>query len=357
MIYIPHLIVRLLIFFIHNLTNSCYWINFICRSCYNVPFEIQQNRIVTQATPPFLVIHTNAAFCRLTGIDSHLVVGKAISCLMTIQLNNSERLENMQQDQQDDENNSNMNRDSTNQSDIQSAPTRLRDRKEIGLERLIASSGFGQYHIVHVKTKQHHMVGRNVTIVKDGPLISNLSVSNQKSGYENASVTSSSDGKAGLIPCRSSIAPIVSSSSATIEYNNVLKTEKDYKRPKYHHYEQSDRKRQSSIGDNSNHRKYQPLQLVTHYVIQLQPPDETPGKIGSIESLSSNSASVEAQLLGLSKEAVQQQRIAVSLPYISNQAHEEIDDTLINHDTGGQGDEEMSTAESSATKLHVTAVG
>lgn len=37
-----------------------------------------------QASPPFLVVHTNAAYSRLTGIDSHAVVGKSITCLISL---------------------------------------------------------------------------------------------------------------------------------------------------------------------------------------------------------------------------------------------------------------------------------
>lgn len=41
-------------------------------------------RIVIQAGPPFLVVHTNAAYSRLSGIDSHTVVGKTISSLLSM---------------------------------------------------------------------------------------------------------------------------------------------------------------------------------------------------------------------------------------------------------------------------------
>eukprot|EP00957_Ditylum_brightwellii_P032703 2479097-Ditylum_brightwellii.AAC.1 len=36
-------------------------------------------RVVTQATPPFLIVHANAAYARLTGISSDLILGKPIS--------------------------------------------------------------------------------------------------------------------------------------------------------------------------------------------------------------------------------------------------------------------------------------
>ena len=43
-----------------------------------------QFRIVIKSVPPFLVVHTNAAYCRLSGIDSHAAVGKPISNLLSL---------------------------------------------------------------------------------------------------------------------------------------------------------------------------------------------------------------------------------------------------------------------------------
>ena len=91
-------------------------------------------------------------------------------------------------------------------------------------------------------------------------------------------------------------------------------------------------------------------------MIQLQPPDDKPNKVGSVESLSSNSVSVEAKLLGLSKDVLRQHLTVVGLPTQSTNRGEEADGST-NNETRGQGDDEMSTAESSATKLHVTAIG
>jgi hypothetical protein len=47
-------------------------------------FPLFYSRLVIQGTPPFLVVHMNAACCRLTGIDAHLLVGKPISALLSI---------------------------------------------------------------------------------------------------------------------------------------------------------------------------------------------------------------------------------------------------------------------------------
>jgi hypothetical protein len=265
-----------------------------------------------------VVIHANAAFVRLTGIDSHLVVGKPISELLIIRMNASERLDDTQQPDEQ-----------RHHGDTSFQRARNRGRNEIGLERLVASSGFGQYHEVQVRTKQHHMIGRNVTVVNEGQSTQNL-------------MTAWSDGSIDFdeqvfVQCKASIAPIVSATSS-LDYPFGTKTDKDGKRQKnFHHH----------VSDQSSYRRFLPLQLVTHYVIQLQPLDEACERQDSVDSLSSNShsiESVEAKLLGLSKDELHRQRAATSLIEEDNQ--QEV-----------RQDEDISTAESSATKLPVAAVG
>jgi hypothetical protein len=299
-------------------------------------------RIVTQASPPFLVIHTNAAFCRLSGIDSHIVVGKPISRLLVIQLTTTERTDGLETG-------------NSNQADlILSTQLNNEDKNGIGLERLVATSGFAHYHIVQVKVKPHHMVGRKITVVNEDHSANHNQKPTTKRDDSN-SVTSSFDGQSTLVPCRSSIAPIVSATTS-IEYTSVLKTDKDVKRMKHHHpqsgIEQSDRKKSANSSESLAYRKYQPLQLVTHYVIQLQPIDETSDKIGDMESLSSNSESIKAQLLGLSKDNVQRQREAAGLVRPEQPNGEVLAAAPQNHH------EEMSTAESSSATIRpVTAIG
>lgn len=228
------------------------------------------------------------------------------------------------------------------------ATSRMRDydAKNVGLERLVAASGFGHFHVVHVKAKQRHMIGRNVTVPKEGPYLNSAS---QRRRDETNSVGSSYDGQMTMIACRSSIAPIV---SASIDNVSGAKVEKDAKRAKHHHHiEQVDRKKAVSAIENAANRKRQPLQLATHYVIQLQSIDDASGNVGSLESLSSNSDSVEAQLLGLSKDDVQRQRMAAGIQYAEQLRADEFEASQ--HDQH----EDLSTAESSATLLHVTAIG
>ena len=49
-----------------------------------VYIHIRTNRLVVQAVSPFIVVHANAAYSALTGIDSHAAVGKPIRKLVSV---------------------------------------------------------------------------------------------------------------------------------------------------------------------------------------------------------------------------------------------------------------------------------
>lgn len=307
----------------------------------NNVLDFYQLRIVVQGSPPFLVVHTNAAYCRMTGIDSHLVVGKPVSFLLSIQegiTTTIHRPDDETQAAEDFEADSCPEDHAT--SDLAAAEASGRARaeasedfcREISLERLIASSGFGHIHVIHASTRRGDcgMVGRNVTVVKEASSSGARAGALRRDEESNdTSLTSSCE--VGLqqpppIACRISIAPIVSSDSAM---SNGVAMEKDSethqkaKRLKHHHGPDLDSQRKPPPGEGApHHRKYQPLQLVTHFVIQLKPHGEETGKNGSMESLSSNSISVEAKLLGLTKEELQLQRgaIAAGIPEVAEHA-------------------------------------
>jgi hypothetical protein len=290
------------------------------------PFSARR-RIIVQGSPPFLVIHTNAAYCRLTGIDSHLVVGKPVSALLSL---HEAITPNVPDDQQQAEG---LPVDSNTGTEDVHVPSYLEDvdtsgrarsessrdaLKDVSLERLIATSGFGHIHVVHVNTKSHQMVGRNVTVFKDavsgssGPEV-------RRRDEESNDLASSYEGGLQQSPplaCHISIAPIVSSSTAVgcgVVSEKGAETHQKGKRVKHHHGPEQDSQRKPPPGEvATHHRKYLPLQLVTHFVIQLQPQGEATGKNGSMESLSSNSISVQANLLGLTKEELQLQRDALA---------------------------------------------
>jgi len=88
-------------------------------------------RLVIQATPPYLTVHTSGAYTGLSGIESNAAVGKPITAL----LSPIHRIETKKGDDTDD----------------------------YCLERLIVSCGYGQHHAVNVATaarssRKHSMI-------------------------------------------------------------------------------------------------------------------------------------------------------------------------------------------------------
>jgi len=259
-------------------------------------------RIVIQSTPPFVVVHTNAAYARLTGVDSHAVVGKPISALLSLSVapqgisSSGAESANQQADAASDE---------------ARAEESAERRHNLGLERLVASCGFGHLCPMQVVAKSHHMLGRNVMVVNgNGAAAASGSKAQSSGGRDEASTTSSykCDGGVHHITCLSSISPIVSSpaamDSSSIAAGKEPETHQVAKRRKH-----NDRCEHHTLQYRKHGR-----QFITHYVIQLQSQEAASYKQGSMESLSSNSTSVEARLLGLSKPELQRQRRAAAEP-------------------------------------------
>lgn len=141
-----------------------------------------QTRIVVNASPPFLVVHTNAAYCRLSGIDSHAVIGKPISSLLSIP--DPQTLEGVKAkhlfpqetprpEDADEFGSSTENaRQASTQDDIivlshaelregltaaeAAGRARAAASQEDSVERLVATSGFGRYNIINLSAKPSH---------------------------------------------------------------------------------------------------------------------------------------------------------------------------------------------------------
>jgi len=309
-------------------------------------------RIVVQGTPPFLVVHTNAAFCHMSGLDSHLVAGKPIADLLSISHSSTEN--NRSEEEQQAAHTPQGDHAVAETTGLSRSADTTQAAKSISLAQLIATSGFGHINTVQVNTKlRHQIVGRNVTVInngceapmEEGAASGAASKSGAQKRHEESNTTSLTSGSCQdgqdrkPISCRVSIAPIVSASTA-MNYCNGLVSDREAevahpkgKRAKHHHsvgtaaaapgateqhhLDSQHRNKSLPLGETSataHHRNkaYQPLQFVTHFVIQLQAQGEETNE-GSMASLSSNSASVEARMLGLSKEQVQQQRNAVDI--------------------------------------------
>ncbi|KAL7573610.1 hypothetical protein ACA910_008744 [Epithemia clementina (nom. ined.)] len=339
-------------------------------------------RIIIQSTAPFLIVHANAAFTRLTGIDSHKVVGKAIRHVLTLPENALEP-DRQAGDGVGGENSSsasgNPQSSEVQQSSVLSnqndaAGRLMRQNNHHGrrhhsryhqttLERLVAASGFGRLHLVHVVSKNPQLVGKSVAVPNEGQ--SHFAAAGG-GGRREAMANSSAVAAAGRhnaaggrgtrdlslssnttakhpIPCRASIAPIVSELPSTIFYSQATGDDEgnDAKRRKlpgstiethtavvrvgakeHDTYDFSSsiskrRKLQASAPPaeppGSTRRiptaNEQQRAVITHYVIQLEEGDRNVQPVGSLDSISSNSTSVEAQLLNMSKQDIRHQRM------------------------------------------------
>ncbi|CAJ1955365.1 unnamed protein product [Cylindrotheca closterium] len=252
-------------------------------------------RIVMKAFPPFLVVHTNAAYSRLSGIDSHSAVGKPVSSLLSLPEQDAAREQGTNEESQI-ENSSvavatsatilNREAQASNHQEAEAAG-RARaasaedNTTEMSLERLVAASGYGKHHPISVLSKPQNMVGRNVTA-------SNPSTPSKKrsreEGSNGSSITSNNEGSLQFLKHNMSISPIVSSPES---FNVDTTTEKDL--DGHHHKTKRRKHHPSNDALQTGHRK---RQFVTHFVIQLEKFDDS-GKFPGNASQSSASTKPE----------------------------------------------------------------
>lgn len=167
-------------------------------------------RIVVQAAPPFLGVHGNAPYWRLTGFDSGLVVGKPVSVLLSVCDGVAVRLDDEQQavavsaagDATTDHLEPYKFFSAVASGLSQGAKVSGLDRMDMSLERLIAASGFGRVHLVQVNTRWDE-----------------VDVASGHGNSKGASLTnrcSVDELHCPSIACHVSVAPIVSSSSTVV---------------------------------------------------------------------------------------------------------------------------------------------
>jgi hypothetical protein len=130
---------------------------------------------------------------------------------------------------------------------------------EVNVERLVAASGYGQVHVLHVSAKPHHMLGRNVTVFREAP----RGAEHHRDGRQgehgsNGSSLASNDAPFQFMACRIGVSPVVSSSQGIDLLSPQVLTdhENSNKRRKHHH--------------QHLHRRHQRTSLVTHFCIQLE---------------------------------------------------------------------------------------
>ena len=310
-------------------------------------------RLVAKAEPPFLVVYTNAAYSRLSGIDSHNAVGKPISTLLSTldqyelsqldvendlsasQESPSKRQARDLEHRDKDVPSSNVGEDRENyvaaaaagRAAALAAPTG--DASTIGIDTLVVNSGFGRLNLVTIRSKMHHMVGRNIKVLKStAPVMKNPG--KEEGSNDGSSITSNFEGQQHYLACTMCVAPVVSSPEAyhvvtdkdqSSHHHKNKRSEKDHdshqhknKRRKHHHHHNFE----SSQHVHLPHRHPQMMkeiaihhrpQLVSHYVIELELYDKDRVGAGMMES--STSASFEARKLGVSKTELARQRSKV----------------------------------------------
>mmetsp|Transcript_52357 Transcript_52357/g.126675 ORF Transcript_52357/g.126675 Transcript_52357/m.126675 type:complete len:1127 (+) Transcript_52357:212-3592(+) len=306
-------------------------------------------RLVAKAEPPFLVVYTNAAYSRLSGIDSHSAVGKPISTLLSIldqyelsQLDVENDLSASQEspskrlakdpENRDRDVSSNVGDDrehyvaaaAAGRAAALAAPTG--DASSIGIDTLVVNSGFGRLNLVTVRSKMHHMVGRNIKVLKStAPVKKNPG--REEGSNDGSSITSNFDGPLHSVACTMCVSPVVSSPEAyhvvtdkdqSSHHHKNKRSEKDHdshqhknKRRKHHHHPHFETSQHVHLPHRHPHMMkeiaiHHRPQLVSHYVIELEPYDKDRANAGMMES--STSASFEARKLGLSKTELAHQR-------------------------------------------------
>lgn len=239
-------------------------------------------KLVVKASTPLTIIHTNAAYSKLSGIHAHNAVGNPISAIISLPLREVSQI-----DFQKDQSSSNR---ATN--DIEHTPTdsknhvaaeaagraraaASRDDNTINtLENLIVASGNSTLNEVNVRCKPHNMLGRDVKVFQS---MVPMKRSQEEGSNGSSSITSSFGGPYDVVACTMSISPVVSSpeiynNSAMINkerkgehHGKAKRNEKDHdshqqkgKRRKHHH----------AMNEIMHNRK---RQIITHYVIQLEP--------------------------------------------------------------------------------------
>jgi len=246
-------------------------------------------KLVINASPPFTVIYTNAAYSRLSGINSHIVVGNPITTLLSLPSQQLSRLdfqkeppsfENLKEkvnqtpmlkemnDQDHDTTDSRYH--FTAQVTGSARAAAFRDNKaEVGIEELVVASGNNKLNKVNIRYNTYQMLGRNVKVFK----------SKREEESNESNITSSSDAHIENLACTMSISPIVASPEA---YNASIFPDKEKKGDHQHHHHIH--KAQDSHQHKSKRRKHhhqsqsmseltynRKCQIISHYVIQLEP--------------------------------------------------------------------------------------
>jgi hypothetical protein len=237
-------------------------------------------RILVQSHPPFMVVHTNAAFSRMTGIDSHFVVGRPVSRLLSWHHDESASVASSTHQRGE----GSVKGRKHNEQDGEGQPLHQHQPNEpFSLETLLTSCGNGDFQTIQVNTVVEHIVGRSLILngLSDQGLVG---VADDKPESLQTPPADRSDATHML--CRVGIAPIVSAANAVSLSAHLPSKNKRCK------HDETD----------ANTGRFPDGQIVSHYIVHLEPKDcPMVFQKGGADSISSNSSQTQR---GRSKAAV-----------------------------------------------------
>ena len=172
------------------------------------------NRLVIQATPPFLVVHANAAYAALSGFDSHHAIGKPISTLMSLPDKeptsmHTQHGRSLPTEQLQSHNSSPymMGRDDS----------RHATPEEVPFEVLVAYAGFGCHHEVNL-----HVCYPKCNSSRESRHNHHQHHHHYHHHYYYKQVSNNSEPNRSTIPCIMGVSPVVSSKTATLSWDKKM---------------------------------------------------------------------------------------------------------------------------------------
>lgn len=278
----------------------CVSLSIFLYSSHDVVPPSNENRLLVQALPPFLAVHTNAAFTLLTGIDSHAIIGQPVASIITIAegappskesdssgsdiTNNKDTLSSLSGSIEGNEGQNDAGLTNANDANqqVQEQPA-TEGNMEMNaqntpvpagfrIDRLIVARGYGHIHNVEVKTLEPHTTAHAI----EG---SEVKFDEAKSGAKRKK-------KDDKIFCRMSVSPV------------VMNTE-SWDRKCEGHADSEDHK----SGNKRRKHGHPPTgsPIVKHYLIQLESTDG-PCLLAKRSSFSSSTdTTLEAQMLGITR--------------------------------------------------------
>jgi len=268
-------------------------------------------KLVIKANPSLTVIHTNAAYTRLSGIDAHEAVGNPVTSLLSLPRQQLSQLDYKKDGASPKDGMEDINEGATDDKNHAEAEAAGRARAAASrddsssmesLKNLIVVSGNSKVNEINIRCKPHKMLGRNVKTFKS---MAPMKRNQEEGSNGSSSITSSYDGPYAFVACNMSISPVVSSPEI---YTNLAMTNKDKKGEHHHNKVKRSEKDHDNHQQKAKRRKHhhtmndtiihnRKRQVVSHYVIHMEPLKcDTTQKDAATGSQSSLSTDGEARM-------------------------------------------------------------